>query len=51
MGGVPDLEALGRDAGDGRLADVDQRDVRPVEGLVVPGVETQPLAADDLLRQ
>ena len=41
-----DADARARDRLDRRPADVDQRDVRPVEGLVVAGVDAQPLAAD-----
>ena len=39
-------QPVARDVLDRRLAQVDQRDVRPVEGLVVAGVDAQPLAAD-----
>ena len=35
----------------GVLADVDQRDVGPVERLVVADVDAQPLAADGVLRR
>ena len=43
----PGAQTGARDLLDGRIADIDQRDIGPVEGRVIVGIEADALAADD----